>query len=286
MLLLSGLFFSPLVTADGSTSTQAVKLFTSPWTRLFSGDEATFSTALSYSSPLKKSLINVPTGRDSSKEVYKLNQQGLFSMQYSPISYFFANMSIRVPLQNASKYSTNYVYSFGYDDWHPGTFSLVYGNYSDNNSFFPAAGAQSTRFEQGGWTLGYKFTLPKVIESALLINKDDSIGCQVGYSYVPRYFSDASSTIKENKNSFLGSCGYTLQQHYFFRLSAFYFPDHQQQQPWDYDYSYSFGYTSGYAPGSWSIHYDNYSGTRYPWRQDANANFRSGTINLSWTLPL
>lgn len=54
MLLLSGLFFSPLVTADGSTSTQAVKLFTSPWTRLFSGDEATFSTALSYSSPLKK----------------------------------------------------------------------------------------------------------------------------------------------------------------------------------------------------------------------------------------
>ncbi len=285
-VLLCGLLFSPLVTADEPTNTQAVNLFTSPWSRLFSGDEARFSTALSYNSPLKKSLINVPTGRDSSEKVYKLNQKGLFSMQYSPISYFFANMTVRVPLQNTNKYSTNYVYSFGYDDWHPGTFSLVYGNYSDNNSFFPATGTQSTRFEQGAWTLGYKFTLPKTAESVLLINKDDTLVCQVGYSYVPRYFSDASSTIKDNKHTLLGSCGYTLQQHYFLRVSAFYYPDKAQQQPWNYDYTYSFGYTSGYAPGSWSIHYDNYSGTRYPWRQDANANFRSGTINLSWTLPL
>lgn len=286
MLLLGWLLLSPPVIASETTNTSAVKLFTSPWSRLFSGNDDTFSTALTYSSPLEKSLINVPTGRYSSEEVYKVNQRGLFSMQYSPISYFFANMTIRVPLQNASKYSTDYVYSFGYDDWHPGTFSLVYGNYNDNNSFFPAAGTQSTRFEQGSWTLGYKFTLPKPVESALLINKGDALVCQVGYSYVPRYFSDASSSIEENKSSLLGSCGYTLLQHYFLRLSAFYYPDHKQQQPWDYDYTYSIGYTSGYTPGSWSIHYDNYTGTRYPWRQNANANFRSGTINLSWTLPL
>jgi hypothetical protein len=286
MALLSGLFFCPLVAASETTNTQAVKLFTSPWSRLFSGDENTFSTALTYSSPLKKKMINVPTGKYTSEEIYKVNQRGLFSMQYSPISYLFANMTVRVPLQNTSKYSTDFVYSFGYDDWHPDTFSLVYGNYNDNNSFFPGAGAQRTRFEQGSWTLGYKFNLPKPVESALLVNKDDSLICQVGYSYVPRYFSDASSTIKENKNSFLGSCGYTLQQHYFLRLSAFYYPDKNQQQPWNYDYTYSFGYTSGYAPGSWSLFYGNYTGTRYPWRQNANANFRSGTINLSWTLPL
>ncbi|PHI28810.1 hypothetical protein [Budvicia aquatica] len=285
-MLLSGLFFCPLVVVADTANTQAVKLFTNPWSRLFSGDEAEFSTALTYSSPLKKKSVHVPTGKNTSEEVYKLNQRGLFSMQYSPISYFFTNMTVRVPLQNTSKYSTDFVYSFGYDDWHPGTFSLVYGNYNDNNRFFPETGAQKTRFEQGSWTFGYKFTLPKTVESALLINNDDALVCQVGYSYVPRYYSDASSTIKDNKNSLLGSCGYTLQQHYFLRLSAFYYPDKNQQQPWNYDYTYSFGYTSGYAGGSWSIYYGNYTGTRYPWRQNANANFSSGTINLSWNLPL
>lgn len=53
----------------------------------------------------------------------------------------------------------------------------------------------------------------------------------------------------------------------------------------DYDYTYSIGYVSSYLPGAVSVHYDNYTGTRYPWRSDANANFRRGTINLSWTLP-
>ena len=77
----------------------------------------------------------------------------------------------------------------------------------------------------------------------------------------------------------------TLLQHYFLRVSSFYYPDSQQQQPWDYDYTYSIGYVSSYLPGAVSVHYDNYTGTRYPWRSDANANFRRGTINLSWTLP-
>lgn len=136
-MLLGGLFVYPLDIMAETANPPAVKLFTSPWSRLFSGDEDTFSTALTYSSPLKKKMVNVPTGEHTSEEVYKLNQRGLFSMQYSPISYFFGNMTIRVPLQNTSKYSTDFVYSFGYDDWHPGTFSLVYGNYNDNNSFFP-----------------------------------------------------------------------------------------------------------------------------------------------------
>ena len=94
MALLSGLFFCPLVAASETTNTQAVKLFTSPWSRLFSGDENTFSTALTYSSPLKKKMINVPTGKYTSEEIYKVNQRGLFSMQYSPISYLFANMTV------------------------------------------------------------------------------------------------------------------------------------------------------------------------------------------------
>ncbi|VEA67336.1 Uncharacterised protein [Serratia plymuthica] len=283
---IAGCLLSSLACAADTVPNQpAVKLFTSPWSRLFSGSETSLSTALTYNSDLAKQPVYVPTGSDSYIVRDKYNQRLLFSMQYSPLSYFFANMTVRVPLQDTNRYSTDFVYSFGYDDWHPGTFSLVYGNYNDNNHFYPASGDRHTYFEQGTWTFAYKFALADNLEKHLLINKEDSLICQFGYSYVPRYFSTESNSIKENKNILLASCGYTLLQHYFLRVSSFYYPDNKQQQPWDYDYTYSLGYVSSYLPGAVSVHYDNYSGTRYPWRSNANANFRSGTINLSWTLP-
>lgn len=263
----------------------AVRVFTSPWTRLFSGSESSFSTALTYSTTLDQELVKVPTGENSYEIHDRYNQRALLSMQYSPLSYFFANITARAPIQEVSKYSTNFVYSFGYDDWHPDTFSLVYGNYSDNNYFYPAKDAQRTRFEQGTWTFAYKFALPQAVEEHLLINKEDALICQLGYSYVPRFYSLSDNSVQRGKNSFLASCGYTLSQHYFLRVSAFYYPDSQQQQPWDYDYTYSFGYVSSYLPGALSVHYDNYTGTRYPWRGSPDANFRRGTINVSWTLP-
>ncbi|XQN37476.1 hypothetical protein ACOKXT_13725, partial [Serratia fonticola] len=106
------------------------------------------------------------------------------------------------------------------------------------------------------------------------------------YTYVARYYSVKSSSLEQNKRSLLTSCGYTLKQHYFLRVSGFYYPQKEQQQPFDYDYTYSFGYVSSYQPGAITIQYSNYTGTRYPWRGNANSNFRQGSINLSWTLPL
>ncbi|WMT12681.1 hypothetical protein [Serratia fonticola] len=262
-----------------------VKVFTTPWSRLFSGSESRFSTALTYSSPLSKQPIYVQTGPNTTEQRDKFNQRILFSLQYTPVSYFFANMTTRVPLQDTNKYSTDYVYSFGYDDWHPGTFSLVYGNYSEKNRFYPADGRRNTYFEQGSWTLAYKFSLPEHVEKHLLINPNDSLTCQVGYTYVARYYSVKTSSLAENKRSLLTSCGYTLKQHYFLRMSAFYYPQSDQQQPFDYDYTYNFGYVSSYQPGAITIQYSNYTGTRYPWRNNANSNFRQGSINLSWALP-
>lgn len=263
----------------------AVNVFTNPWQRLFSGSESSFSAALSYSTTLEKTGVRVPTGEESSVTHQRYNQRALLSMQYSPLSYFFANITLGTPIQDASKYSTNFVYSFGYDDWHPGTFSLVYGNYGSSNYFYPAKGDQHTYFDQGKWTLAYKFSLPASIEPYLLLNQKDNLICQVGYSYVARFYSLADNGLQRNKNQLLASCGYTLLQHYFLRVSTFYYLDDQQQQPWDSDYTYSFGYVSSYLPGAVSLRYDNYSGARYPWRASSSTNFRQGTINLSWTLP-
>lgn len=51
------------------------------------------------------------------------------------------------------------------------------------------------------------------------------------------------------------------------------------------DYSYSFGY-AGYTPGSFSVQYANYAGTRYPGHDSGSGKFREGTISLTWFLPI
>lgn len=52
-------------------------------------------------------------------------------------------------------------------------------------------------------TLAYKFSLPKPIENTLLINKGDSIICQMGYSWVPRYY-DLTATISAKQERGIG----------------------------------------------------------------------------------
>lgn len=265
----------------GANESEAVQagVFTTRWGRLFSGNKDKFSGALSFSSGLKDQLLTIPNGSDTARQKKKINQLLNLSLQYSPYSYWFANVTLRAPISDTSKYTTNFRYSFGYDDWHANTFSLVYSNYGDNY-LFPSGNKRRTYFEQGGVTFAYKFTLPKAIEQHLLINKGDSIVCQTGYTWVPRYYSLADNDLKSNKNVFLGGCGYTFKQHFFVRATAFWFPDKEQQQPWNGDFSYSFGY-AGYKPGTFSLQYANYSGTRF----NGNAKFREGTVSLIWYLP-
>ncbi|WP_200551968.1 hypothetical protein [Kosakonia sp. LAM2021] len=256
----------------------------SRWGRLFAGNKDKFSAALSFNSGLKQQWITIPNNSESASQKNKINQTLNLSLQYSPYSFWFANVITRLPVRDTSRYTTDFRYSFGYDDWHPNTVSLVYSNYGDNH-FWTTGSKRHTYFEQGAFTLAYKFSLPKPIENKLLINKGDALTCQLGYSWVPRYYDAQSDSVKANKNVMLGGCGYTFKQHFFVRATAFWFPDSSQQQPWNGDYSYSFGYAT-YAPGSFSIQYSNYAGTRFPGHKSGNARFREGTVSLIWLLPL
>ena len=294
--LLAGVLLAAIPAADAAQSNDKETLrdkngepvqagvFTSRWGRLFSGNDKKFSGALSFSSGLKEQMVSVPNSSDSAAQAKKINQTLNLSLQYSPYSFWFANITSRLPVRDTNRYTADFRYSFGYDDWHANTFSLVYGNYGDNH-FWTSGSRRHTYFEQGAFTLAYKFSLPKPVENTLLINKGDSIICQVGYSWVPRYYDLSSDDIRKNKNVMLGGCGYTFKQHFFVRATAFWFPDSSQQQPWNGDYSYSFGY-AGYTPGSFSVQYANYAGTRYPGHGNGNAKFREGTVSLIWFLPL
>lgn len=269
----------------GAESSEPIQagVFTSRWGRLFSGNKDTFSGALSFSSGLKEQWLTIPNGSESAQQKKKINQLLNLSLQYSPYSYWFANVTLRAPITDFDRYTTDFRYSFGYDDWHANTFSLVYSNYGDNH-LFPSGTKRFTYFEQGAFTFAYKFSLPKPLERHLLINDGDALTCQLGYSWVPRYYSLADNDLRANKQVMLGGCGYTFKQHFFVRATAFWYPDASQQQPWNGDYSYSFGY-AGYTPGSFSLQYSNYSGTRFPGRSSANAKFREGTVSLIWFLP-
>lgn len=272
----------PLHDSEGEPLQTGV--FTSRWGRLFSGNDNQFSGALSFGSGLKEQWIAIPNSANSAEQKKKFNQTLNLSLQYSPWSYWFANITTRVPVTDTSRYTTDFRYSFGYDDWHANTVSLVYSNYGDNH-FWPSGNSRISYIEQGAVTLAYKFSLPKPIEKSLLINDGDSLICQVGYSWVPRYFDLNSNAIRKTKNVVLGGCGYTFKQHFFVRATTFWFPDSSQQQPWNGDYSYSFGY-AGYTPGSLSLQYTNYAGTRFPGHRHGNAKFREGTVSLIWYLPL
>ncbi|WP_392439393.1 hypothetical protein AABD61_12965 [Edwardsiella piscicida] len=278
-------FIFPICAFGADGAEDSVPVFTTPWSRLFSGSEARLSTAITYNAPLSNQEKYIPVSYTESETKNIYNQRVFVSFQYSPLSSFFANLTVRTPLQNINRYRADFVYSFGYDDWRPGTFSLVYSNYGDNNKFFPQEGDRRTKIEQGMITAAYKFSLPNSWNKNILIYPSDSLTCQIGYLYGPRYYSTQESRIRKGKSVLLGSCGYTLKHNYFFRVSTFFYPDRSQQQPWDADYTYSIGYVSGYQPGDLSISYSNYSGTRYFWRGDRNANFRDGTISITWTLP-
>lgn len=269
----------------GAESSEPIQagVFTSRWGRLFSGNKDTFSGALSFSSGLKEQWLTIPNGSESAQQKKKINQLLNLSLQYSPYSYWFANVTLRAPITDFDRYTTDFRYSFGYDDWHANTFSLVYSNYGDNH-LFPSGNKRFTYFEQGAFTFAYKFSLPKPLERHLLINDGDALTCQLGYSWVPRYYSLADNDLRANKQVMLGGCGYTFKQHFFVRATAFWYPHASQQQLWNGDYSYSFGY-AGYTPGSFSLQYSNYSGTRFPGRSSANAKFREGTVSLIWFLP-
>lgn len=146
--LLAGVLLAATPSADAAQSNENDTLrdkngepvqagvFTSRWGSLFSGNDKKFSGALSFSSGLKEQWMSIPNSSDSATQKRKINQTLNLSLQYSPYSFWFANITSRLPVRDTSRYTADFRYSFGYDDWHANTVSLVYSNYGDFPSGF------------------------------------------------------------------------------------------------------------------------------------------------------
>jgi hypothetical protein len=205
------------------------------------------------------------------------------SLRYTPVSYWFVGTTLYKYLGAQQPWEPDFSYSFGYDDYHPYTLSLVYSNYNGNR-FNPRRGESALNFEEGTWALGWKFPLPQVVAEPLLIDPSAQINCQVGYEVSPHFFDLGHNTNKYWKEAYTFGCNYPIYKGLFLNWTAFYHPDPSDQQPWDPDFTYVLGY-SGTEYGNFSIQYSNYSGNRYPWREatQGNGQLTSGAVGVSWS---
>lgn len=206
-------------------------------------------------------------------------------LRINPATYWFAGITFYRYLYSDRQrpWNPDFTYTFGYDDWHPNTFSLVYGNYSGNR-LDPGIGETHSRFRQGNWSFGYKFRLPEALGPIFKFDEKDEVSCSINANVTPRYTDLRTLSIKKYKRTLSLGCRYMLPNNLYANLTAFHYPDRSQQQPWDPDFTYGFGYFD-WRPGTVTVQYNNYAGNRFFWR-DSNSGqggFRRGSISISWS---
>ncbi len=208
------------------------------------------------------------------------------TVKYNPVGAWFAAGTFYYYKDGdlQQDWNPDFSYVFGYDDWRPYTFSLVYSNYGGNRiNPDRSSGSEVTEFNEGTISLGWKFPLPKKIAKPFLLFKDGGIGCIVNYHVSPQFFDLASSRNRPWKQAASLGCKYTIKGNWYVNWNAFYYPKSFQQQPWDPDFTYGIGYFD-WRPGTISIQYNNYSGNRFPWRQRGpdTGRFTDGEFSISW----
>lgn len=242
-----------------------------------------FSVNLSYSHALTETRSSIGKGTQGAAATNDSLQLGV---KYNPLSYWFVSLNTLAYLHRdlQKPWDPDFSYVFGYDDWHPYTLSLTYANYGGNR-IHPntALGEHHTRFNQGAWTLGWKFPLPEPLQHLVTVGHGDAVNCSTALTWIPEYTDLASNSVKPNKETVSLGCKYSLTDAWYFNGNAVGYPHRQQQQPWDPDFTYGFGYFD-WHPGSISVQYNNYSGNRFPGRLHAagTGTFRNGAISVSW----
>lgn len=246
-----------------------------------------FSIAPRFNYPLFKVQVPGSQGVGDQGQEAAATPTITVSAKYNPITYWFVETTFYAYLdpKKQAPWNPDFSYSFGYDDWHPYTLSLVYSNYGGNR-FHPRTIPPQpfTVFPEGTFTLGWKFQLPQRIEDALKLTSASSMGWSVGYSLTPRY-TDAKTLVETGpKHAISFSYRNQFISRFYFNVTMYEYPLAGQEQPWNPDFTYGFGYFD-YRPGHFSIAYNNYSGNRFPWKalSPGTGRFSNGAVSLSWS---
>ncbi|MCP4320868.1 MAG: hypothetical protein GY787_03235 [Alteromonadales bacterium] len=234
--------------------------------------------------PVSQSMeANIPAGSAQSPANY--NSTATLSLKYTIAGSWFISTSFYYYLDQKQKQDWNpdFTYVFGYSDWRPYTFSLIYSNYGGNR-FNPETDQKRTEFSQGTWSLGWKFPITAPLKNWLTFTDKESIGCQIDYNHTAEYFNlNSISYLKNHQTTSLG-CKYAIYGNWYINGTVFYYFDNKQKQPWNPDFTYGFGYFD-WRPGTITLQYNNYSGNR--WSSDNRGKdtgqFKNGSITLAYS---
>jgi hypothetical protein len=277
-----GTFHEPPATVDPAYVPEAPNRVRSE-----GGDAPRLTLRLTLEMPLGRSLPVAGAGAQGSPRGTATAQA---EVRWRPVadSHWFMQARFYRYLQGGRQraWDPDFAYSFGYEAWQPGSFSLVYANYTGTR-LRPdrSAGEGRSHFREGVWTAGYKFELPPPLEEVFLRGDGDNALCQANASLVPRFTTAAGAGLGRHKTFVSLGCRYTTAGGWFAQAMAYAYQRGEQQQPWDPDFSYGFGWRADFAPGQWmSAEYANYSGNRWPGRarSPGEGGLRSGSVLLSW----
>jgi hypothetical protein len=245
-----------------------------------------FSITPSFNYPLSRINVAGKQGLGSQGQQQAATPTINVSVKYSPITYWFVQTTFYAYLapNKQQPWNPDFSYTFGYEDYHPYTFSLVYSNYGGNR-FRPnkALHEQFSLFSQGTVSLGWKFQLPEKLEDQLKLTDQSTMGWSVAYNVTPRYLDARTLTTKGPKQTLTLSYNNTFYKKFYWNVTVYGYLHSSQEQPWNPDFTYGFGYAD-YRPGKFSVQYNNYSGNRFPWRKQSpgTGNLSNGGISVSW----
>ncbi|MCL1140604.1 hypothetical protein [Shewanella pneumatophori] len=232
-------------------------------------------------------LVDTPAVLPANSTTGPSNQNftASLSLKYAIIGNWFVSATAYHYFDNDLQQAWNpdFTYVFGYSDWRPYTFSLLYSNYGGNR-FNPSDGVKHTEFSQGTWSLGWKFPVTKPFIDWLSFTDDGAIGCQIDYNYTPEYFDLESVEYKTQHQTVSLGCKYSIVGNWYVNATAFYYLDSAQKQPWNPDFTYGFGYFD-WRPGTITVQYNNYSGNRWNSadRGPDTGRFKDGSISISYS---
>lgn len=240
-----------------------------------------FSKWFSYKLGYSSSLANIAKS-EMSREALKA------SVTFSPIKYLFFGATFSKDLNGYSNqyYQPDFSYSFGYSDWHPDTWSLVYSNYSDNK-IAPKAGQDRFHFDEGTWELKYKTKIEKYNLSGALryVPKGSKGDLVLTGSHMFENNILLSTNLKfylnTNQQQLTLSGKKYLYKKFFVSGSLYLYAHLDKQTDLEPDYAYSFGWLNP-GKGGISIVYSNYyTPTRWGWRDKKGPSFAQGTLSVS-----
>ena len=82
-----------------------------------------------------------------------------FGTKYTIYSYFYANITLNYFIHQDRQqfWDPDYSYGFGYFDWHTGTITIQYNNYSGNRFPWRIKTPNNGKFNYGGFLISWNW---------------------------------------------------------------------------------------------------------------------------------